>query len=136
MNQISLKVYSENGMVLTACAPEAVSAVYHGTYQPGDRIALGISELNRHYVIQLEDSMPPAIVYVRSSHIVFRVPAPDPAGTIPRAYSPKSFSGSCHIIRVRLASLEEIAARRNLAFNPYDAQAAAAEQAAGKGIGF
>ena len=120
MEHISLKIYSESGMVLTACAPDEVSAVYHGEYKPGDRIALGIGELNRHYVFQLEDTMPPAVVYVRSPHIVFQVPAPAPSKTAPRAYSPKSFSGDCHIIRVRLATPAEIAVRRNLAFNPYD----------------
>ena len=36
-------------------------------------------------------------------------------------YSPKSFVGDCHIVRARLAARQEIAARRNLAFNPYDA---------------
>ena len=35
-------------------------------------------------------------------------------------YSPKSFAGACHIIRARFATPEEIAARRNLAYNPYD----------------
>ena len=36
------------------------------------------------------------------------------------SYSPKSFAGSRHVIRARLALPEEIAARRNLAFNCYD----------------
>ena len=35
-------------------------------------------------------------------------------------FSPKCFTGSRHLIRARLAEPEEIAARRNLAFNPYD----------------
>lgn len=133
MGHISLKVYSENGMVLTACAQDEVSAVYYGEYKPGDRIALGISELNRHYVFQLEDTMPPAVVYVCSPHIVFQVPAPVPG---PSAYSPKSFSGSCHVIRARLATPAEIAARRNLAFNPYDSEFLRTSPQAGKSIGF
>ena len=35
-------------------------------------------------------------------------------------YNPRSFTGSCHLLRARLATPEEIAERRNLAFNPYD----------------
>ena len=35
-------------------------------------------------------------------------------------YSPKSFYGNCHIISVEDATEEEVLARRNLAFNPYD----------------
>lgn len=136
MEHISLKVYSESGMVLTACAPDEVSAVYHGEYKPGDRIALGIGKLNQHYVFQLEDTMPPAVVYVRSPHIVFQVPVSDPSKAAPRAYSPKSFSGDCHIIRVRLATPEEIAARRNLAFNPYDSEFYGTGPRAGKDTGF
>ena len=68
MEHISLKVYSEGGMALTACATDAVSAVYHATYKPGDRIAIGIGEINRHYVFQLDDAIPPAVVYVRSPY--------------------------------------------------------------------
>lgn len=130
MEHISVKVYSKNGMVLTASAPDEVSVVYHGEYKPGDRIALGISKLNRHYVFQLEDTMPPAVVYVRSPHIIFQVPALNSEKPGSRAYSPKSFSGDCHIIRVRLATPAEISARRNLAFNPYDTESA------GKSDGF
>lgn len=134
MKHISVKVYSESGMVLTACAPEKVSAVYHREYKPGDRIALGISELNRHYVFQLEDTMPPAVVYVRSPYIIFPVPSPGDPAT--RAYSPKSFSGDCHIIRVRLALPEEINLRRNLCFNPYDNEFYGKGPMAGTDTGF
>ena len=35
-------------------------------------------------------------------------------------YNPRSFTGSCHLLRAHLATPEEIAERRNLAFNPYD----------------
>ena len=115
MEHISLKVYSEGGMALTACAPEAVSAVYHAPYKPGDRIAIGIGEVGCHYVFQLDDAMAPAVVFVRSPYIVFPVPEPGPNG-----YSPKSFSGACHVLRVRKALPEEVNVRRNLCFNPYD----------------
>ena len=60
--------------------------------------------------------MPEALVYVVKREINFHIPFGEQAIT----YSPKSFAGSRHVIRARLALPEEIAARRNLAFNCYD----------------
>ena len=60
--------------------------------------------------------MPAALVYVEKREINFHIPFGEQAIT----YSPKSFVGDRHVIRARLATGEEVAARRNLAFNPYD----------------
>lgn len=118
LEHLALKIYSKGGILLTACAPERVSAVYCAAYRPGDMISLEIGETNRFCVVQFEDTMPPALVYVKQQRIVFPVPVSDKPEPIP--YSPKSFAGSCHIIRARFATPEEISTRRNLAFNPYD----------------
>lgn len=117
---LALKIYDKGGILLTACAPERVSAVYYAAYKPGDMIALEVGETDCYCVVQFEDTMPPALVYVRQQRILFPVPIADPAKPEPIPYSPKSFVGNCHIIRTRFATLEEIKARRNLAFNPYD----------------
>ncbi len=117
METIKLKVLDKAGHTLMTCAAaENVSLVYTGAYCPGDRIALEINTPGRYCVIQLEDSMPPALVYVVKREINFSIPFGEQAIT----YSPKSFVGSRHLIRARLALPEEIAARRNLAFNCYD----------------
>lgn len=117
---LALKIYGAGGIKLTVCAAEQVSAVYYAAYQPGDMIALELGETDRYVVVQFEDTMPPALVYVREQRILFPVPVADPAKPEPLPYSPKSFAGNCHIIRARFATPEEIKARRNLAFNPYD----------------
>lgn len=117
---LALKIYGKGGILLTACAPERISAVYYAAYNKGDLITLELGEVDRYVVIQFEDTMPPALVYVRQQRIVFPVPIADPAVPEPIPYSPKSFVGNCHIIRARFATPGEIAARRNLAFNPYD----------------
>lgn len=115
---LKLKVLDEAGHTLLTCpAGEAVSLVYTNTYRPGDRVALEICTPGRWCVVQFEDTMPPALVYVVKREINFRIPMGEQAVT----YSPKSFVGDRHVIRARLAAPEEIAARRNLAFNPYDA---------------
>ncbi len=117
METIKLKVLDEAGHTLLTCpAGCQVSLVYTAAYQPGDRVALEIRTPGRFCVVQFEDTMPPALVYVQSREINFHIPFEEQAIT----YSPKSFTGSRHVIRARLATAEEVAARRNLAFNPYD----------------
>lgn len=117
MEQIKLKVLDEAGKtLLTAPADTQVSLVYCSAYTPGDRVSLEIDTPGQYCIIQLEDSMVPALVYVEKREINFHIPFGEQASV----YSPKSFVGSCHVIRARLAEPEEILARRNLAFNPYD----------------
>ena len=117
METIKLKILDEAGHTLMTCdADTAVSLVYTNCYKPGDRVALEIDHPGQYCVIQFEDTMPEALVYVVKREINFHIPFGEQAIT----YSPKSFVGSRHVIRARLALPEEIAARRNLAFNCYD----------------
>ena len=117
METIKLKILDEAGHTLMTCdADTAVSLVYTNEYHPGDRVALEIDHPGQYCVIQFEDTMPEALVYVVKREINFHIPFGEQAIT----YSPKSFAGSRHVIRTRLALPEEIAARRNLAFNCYD----------------
>ena len=117
METIKLKVLDQAGHTLMTCdAGPSVSLVYTSAYQPGDRIALEIDHPGQFCVVQFEDSMAPALVYVVSREINFHIPFGEQAIT----YSPKSFRGSRHLIRARLALPEELALRRNLAFNCYD----------------
>ena len=117
MEPIKLKILDAEGHTLLTCpAAETVSLVYMNAYQPGDRVALEIGTPGQYCVVQFEDTMPPVLVYVVKREINFTIPFGEQAIT----YSPKSFAGSCHIIRARAATPEEVAARRNLAFNPYD----------------
>ena len=117
METIKLKVLDEVGHTLMTCdADTEVSLVYTNEYHPGDRVALEIDHPGQYCVVQFEDTMPPALVYVVKREINFHIPFGEQAIT----YSPKSFAGSRHVIRARLAGPEEISARRNLAFNCYD----------------
>ena len=114
METIKLKILDEAGHTLMTCdADTAVSLVYTNCYKPGDRVALEIDHPGQYCVIQFEDTMPEALVYVVKREINFHIPFGEQAIT----YSPKSFAGSRHVIRARLALPEEIVARRNLAFN-------------------
>ena len=118
MNEIiKLKVLDNTGHTLMTCnADNSVSLVYTNEYREGDRIALEINTPGRYCVVQFEDTMQPAFIYVMKREINFTIPFNEQA----IVYSPKSFKGSRHVIRARLASDEEIHTRRNLALNPYD----------------
>lgn len=117
MELIKLKILDEAGLpLLTAPAGEALSLVYMAPYKPGDRIALEIGTPGQYVVVQFEDTMPPALIYVQKREINFPIPFGPQAVT----YSPKSFTGACHIIRARFARPDELTVRRNLACNPYD----------------
>lgn len=118
MAEMKLKLHTrENFRLLAVSRPgEESSIVYCAPYSDEDFILLETDGKSKYYVIQLEDSMPPALVYLPGTRMSFHIPPADKRS----CYSPKSFSGACHVIRARSASEEEIAQRRNLAFNPYD----------------
>lgn len=95
---------------------DAVSLVYTAEYKDGDYIQVDIAREKCHCVIQLEDTFPPALVYVRDHTL--RYPIPDKSNR--NNICPKSFQGQRHLIRVSMPSEQEVMRRRNLAVNPYD----------------
>ncbi|MDD4850633.1 MAG: carbohydrate-binding protein [Gemmiger sp.] len=117
METIQLSVLDAAGQPRLAGGPAGhVSLTYTAAYQPGDRIALTVSAPGQYCVIQLEDTMPPALVYLQKQAVYFTIPFGEQA----IVYSPKSFVGALHVLRARFATPAEVAARQNLAFNPYD----------------
>lgn len=118
MGELKIKLHTrENFRLLAAGKPGEQSSVVHSAaYTDGDFILVEADNECNYCVIQLEDSMPPALVYVPGTRMAFHIPAADTRS----CYSPKSFSGNCHLLRARAATPEELAQRRNLAFNPYD----------------
>ena len=117
MPTLKLKVLNQKGDTLAASRQgESVSLVYSVAYGPGDRIMLEAEVPGLFCKVQFEDSMPPALIFVKGTSADFHIP---PADDRPN-YSPKSFTGSKHLIRARIAAEAEISARRCLTFNPYD----------------
>ena len=93
METIKLKVLNQTGHTLMTCdADEAVSLVYTGEYQPGDRIAMEIDHPGQFCVVQFEDTMDPALIYVVKREINFYIPFGEQAIT----YSPKSYCYDQH----------------------------------------
>jgi hypothetical protein len=117
MGAIRLEVQNAAGSTLLASVGEQmVSLIYQAEYRAGDRIFLAADAPGQFCIVQFEDSMPPAQVYLPGRTGIF----PIPFGPERTAHSPKNFSGSLQVLRARFATDNEIAARHNLALNPYD----------------
>lgn len=117
MNMFKLKVQDHRGYTrLSSAEGGSISLLYPASYQPGDKIAIECAASPCHCVIQLEDSLPQALVYLANRENWYSIPHGDDL----LVFSPRSFCGENHLIRARAATPEEIGLRRNLALNPYD----------------
>ena len=75
---IKLKILDAAGRtLLTAPAGPRISLVYNSAYCPGDRIALEIGPPGQYCVVQFEDTMPEALIYVEKREIDFAIPFGD-----------------------------------------------------------
>lgn len=118
---IKLKILDQTGRTLaTSPAGENISLVHTGRYQPGDWVALEGDGPALFCEIQLEDSMPPVLVYLPDGNLQFPIPPEDNRCN----YSPKGFTGAVHLLHARVATGTELSQRRNLALNPYDSHTA------------
>lgn len=114
---LKMKMVNRQGNELfISPAQEKLCCIYNFDYQDGDWIIIDCDKKGGYYKICLDDTMEESIVYVPGNFFTYYIPAKDQR----KNYSPKSFYGDCHIIRVQEATKEEIYKRRNLAFNPYD----------------
>lgn len=115
--ELTLKVMDEQGNVLACSKGDSeISLVYDSEYNPGDSLAVECSETGAYLVLQLDDTMAPAVGFLKDSRYTF----PIPFGENRVSYSPRSFSGTRHLLYARAARQEEISTRRNMAFNPLD----------------
>lgn len=118
MAQITIRVINAKGDILAQrTAENRVSLVHAEQYEAGDTIVLETDQPGLHCVVQLEDTMPSSLVYIKGCRMEFHIPPADNRMN----YNPRSFTKERHLISGRIASEKEISSRRNLAFNPYDA---------------
>lgn len=115
--KLTLKILDGQGNTLAVESGDAlVHLCYACAYQDGDSIQLESDSESVFLVVRLEDSIPPAFVYLSGG--AYRLAVPFLENRI--SYSPKSFMGQCHLIEARAATPEEIGLYKNLAFNPFD----------------
>lgn len=91
-----------------------VTLVYAAPYEEGDVISMS-SDRAGHVSALLEDSMARTLGYL-AGEFTLAVPF----GEKRVSYSPKSFTGSLHLLTAREATAAEVAARRNLCYNALD----------------
>lgn len=116
MAVLTLRIISKEGMILCEDSKEGfVSIVNTMEYQEGDRIVLESSEKNIHVMLQLDDGMGSAVVYLTDT-LSYSIPF----GEKRISYSPKAFSGNRHYLYVKELAKEELKLYRNLALNMYD----------------
>lgn len=101
MTPLTLKIVSADGHVRQAATADGpVHLIYRAPYQPGDRLVLDAGTPGRFLMVQLEDTMPPALLYGAEARLCFPVPFGDAA----IVYSPKAFCGDCHVLRAARAT--------------------------------
>ncbi len=117
MSNLTLQIRNQSGQVLeTKTDLDQVTLVYGHEYKPGDTLVLQTDRANACLIIQLEDTINPAFVYMAGEEFRMEVPF----GEKRISYSPKSFTGSKHVLSARLATPEEIDAYKNVAKNEFD----------------
>lgn len=117
MTELSLKIVrADDTTVCEASGTGEVHMVFEGEYQEGDKIVLESAEKNLHLMVQVDDALGSALVYITENKIVYEIPFHEQKV----CYSPKVFSGSCHYLSARLATEAETGAYRNLALNVMD----------------
>lgn len=114
---LSIRTVNANGRILASAGGESeVILVYDAEYTEGDSIIVESAEPKKYILLQLDDTIAPTFTYLKTNQYIFHIPF-----EVNRAsYSPRSFTGTRHLLSVRIASPEEIAVRKNLAFNPWD----------------
>lgn len=117
MTQLTLEIQSANGAVLASSSDQGQAhLVYDKYYEPGDEIVLKSENENVFLMIQLDDAMDPALVYLKGPDFRFIIPFDEKK----ISYSPKTFIGDLHTLTARLATEDEIYVYRNMALNVYD----------------
>lgn len=116
MSELTLKIVDKNGNIrFQNKGQKHVNLVSTEEYLEGDSIILEASEKNLYIVLQLDDALGPAFVYV-TDNISFSIPF----GEKRKSYSPKVFSGDKHYLFAKIAKSFEVRAYRNLALNVAD----------------
>ena len=117
MAELRIRIKNKAGEILAeSYGEDEICLDYHKEYQEGDTVCFETSQPGRHYVLQADDALGEALVYVTRPEVVYRIPF----GEKRISYSPKVFSGSGHLLTARTAGEEQVSCYRNLALNVMD----------------
>ncbi|MCM1543099.1 MAG: carbohydrate-binding protein [Blautia sp.] len=113
---LKLEILDRTGKVISNVKDQnRIALVHQAKYHKGDKIVFSC-DTPGFYQLRLDDTIPPALVFIER-----RMVFPIPFGRMERVcYSPYAFKGVMHLLSAEAAEPSQIAARRNLAFNPLD----------------
>lgn len=118
MVSVNIKILNKEGVTkAVGRGGERMATLFYGNaYEEGDLICIEFDRPGRFCMVQLDEALQPAMLYVEGKSLSCKVPF----GVMRLAISPKAFAGSYHVLQVRLAEPWEVTARRNLCLNPLD----------------
>lgn len=112
-----LSVVDTKGVVLAKAEEEQeLNLVLNRIYQRGDYIILSDIKAPCYLMMQVDDALGEALIYVTENEIQYTIPFDEKKV----CYSPKTFYGTLHVLTARYARQEEIISYRNLALNVMD----------------
>lgn len=115
---LTLSVLDVDGNII--CEKQGTDEIYlncRRKYEAGDRILVDCSKKDVYLMVQVDDALGSAFVYVKDT-IIYTIPF----GEKRFCYSPKVFIGDNHLLAVRMATETEIHTYKNLALNIMDQQ--------------
>ena len=108
----SIEIWRGGEKLAEARGENEVALLYRGAYEAGDEIRF--SSDSQHAVVQVDQLVKPARVYLPSGAFVYRPPM---AGDGLAVYPPMAFAGNMHLMSIKP---DESSEYRNVAENPVD----------------
>ncbi len=86
-------------------------------YQAGDKIRVTVDEAPGYYMVQLDETLAPSLLYFTQEEWLYEIPL---AENLRKSSVDTAFKSARHSLSVRKAQPFEIANYQNLSFNPHD----------------
>lgn len=116
-DKITIEIKDESNTTISEISGEKeILLIYTQKYKKGDKICFTKLSVSNYLVINIDDELSEALIYVPGNKLEFSIPFGD--DSIP--YSLSAFKGSMHTINMHIAKEEEIYCYRNLAKNVMD----------------
>lgn len=117
MGKLEIKVVNKEALSLAQSMGQGEAQLfYEKEYTEGDQIVIRSEGNCKHLVVQIDDVLGAAQIYLKGEVITYTIPFGEQRFSI----SPKAFTGDRHYLYVREAREEEIHHYRNLAVNVMD----------------
>lgn len=112
VEELKIEIKNKSNTIISEISGrEQISLILAEEYKVGDKICFTNFSQDKYLVINIDDELSEALIYVPGNTLEFSIPFGDDC--IP--YAPNVFKGSMHTINMRIAKDEEVYCYRNLA---------------------